>query len=587
MSEKKKLKTHLSTLSLTKAQDGYVDDKGRTDAEIFLQAALDGEIVACNQIKKLAKKILPRIHKPYKNWHYSVEHATRPVAFIERFCYIPSGKIGQPFILEPFERMIVELTFGFVDDEGNRQIQYSFVEVARKNGKTSLAAAIEIYMLVADKEGAPQCYNVATSKQQASLSFGAVTNMVSQSPWLKKYLRKGVIERRAETGIICDMNMGYIVTLSSNPKSLDGLDTHFVMYDELAAATDRSVFDLIKQSMNARHQPLMMVISTQGFVRYNIWDNEREYAVRWLDGEIEDDRFLGILFELDSRDEWRDESAWMKANPGLGTVKKLEGLRSEVNKAKNDPSYLPTLLTKDFNVPANQSSAYFTYDQAVNEEVVDFKEKKFKYAIIGFDGSETTDLTAATAIMMSPGDDKIYQKSMYWIPEDSVRLDEGKRKERDRVPYHEWEKQGLIRFTPGNKVNKEQCLLEWIEELREQDDIWTFAVGYDPWHIDDHFKQSLELIVGKDRAQPVRQGVMTLSQPMKQMKADFEQKRFINNHNPIDEWCRMNTAVKVDVNDNIQPVKGQGKLGRIDGYIAELCAYIVLYRLYDDYQAVI
>lgn len=559
----------------------YVDAQGRTDAELYLMGVLDGSIVAGRQLKKLAKKMLPRIRDGYKRWHYDPYYATRAVEFIETFLMIPSGKLGQPFILEPYEKCIIELTFGFVDDEGNRQIQYTLVEVARKNGKSSLVAAMELYCLLCDGEGAPQIYNAATSKAQASLAYGAVWRMVRQSPKLKKRLRKGTVVERAENGILCDGNMGYVIPLSKQTDHLDGLDVHMVALDEMAAMEDRSVFDLVRQGMGARQQPLMVAITTQGFVRDNIWDHERDYAVRWLDGEIEDDRFLGILYEMDDRSEIWDESKWEKANPGIGTVKSYEYLRAQVLKAKNDSSYLPTLLTKDFDMPANQATAFLTFEEAVNEATYEFDPKLFRYGIVGFDAADTIDLTAAVAMFMRPGDDKIYERSMFWIPEEQVRINSNNQRGRDGVPYEEWRDRGLIRFVAGNKVDK-RVLLEWLRELYEEG-LYTAFVGFDPWHMDDSTLANLKGFVGETRVEVVRQGVQTLSQPMKQLKVDFRDNRIVDNHNPIMEWCRMNVSAKTDINDNVQPVKKAGPTSRIDGFMAELDAYITLERHYDEY----
>ena len=239
----------------------YVDAQNRTDAELYLMGVIDGSIVSGRRMVQLAEKMLPRIRDGHKRWHFDVEAATRPVEFIERFCMIPSGKLGVPFILEPYERMMIELCFGFIDDDGMREFQYMLVEVSRKNGKTSLAAAIELYMLIADGEGAPQVYNAATSKSQASLAFGAAWRMVRQSAKLKKHLRKGLVVERAESGILCDGNMGYAIPLSKQSDHLDGLDVHFALLDEMAAMEDRSTFDLVKQGTGARRQPLMMAIT--------------------------------------------------------------------------------------------------------------------------------------------------------------------------------------------------------------------------------------------------------------------------------------------------------------------------------------
>ena len=572
-------------MARSSADNPYVDGQGRTDAELYLMGCLDGSIVAGRRLKALAEKMLPRIREGYKGWRFDADAATRPVEFIERFLKIPSGKLGVPFILEPYERMIIELTFGFVDQSERRQFQYTLVEMARKQGKSSIAAAIEIYMLVADGEGAPQIYNAATSKAQASLSYGAVWRMVRQSPKLLKILRKGTVVERAENGIMCDGNMGYIVPLSKQSDHLDGLDVHMCVFDEMAAAEDRSIFDLIRQGTGAREQPLMIAITTQGFVRDNLWDHERDYAVQWLDGKIEDDRFLGILFEQDDRSEIWDESKWLKSNPGLGTVKKVEYLRAQVLKAKNDPSYMPTVLTKDFNLPANQASAYLSFDEAVNREEYTYDPKLFKYCVVGIDAADTIDLNAATALFMKPGDSRIYRKSMYWIAEEQVKINSNNQRGRDGVPYQEWAARGLIRIVPGNKVSK-SVFVEWIQELADMG-LYTRFVGYDPWHMDDNTLENMRGLVGANNVEVVRQGVQTLSQPMKQLKADLRDNRIVDGNNPIDHWCNLNLAAKIDVNENVQPVKKAGSTTRIDGFMALLDAYIELLRHEDEYKQII
>ena len=279
----------------------------------------------------------------------------------------------------------------------------------------------------------------------------------------------------------------------------------------------------------------------------------------------------------------------MKPNPGLGTVKKREFLRNGVNKAKQDPTYLPTLLTKDFNVPENSAAAWLNFQEATNAETVDMKAMGFRYGIVGFDAADSIDLTSAQIMMMRPGDDHIYELSMHWIPEDVILKDmeSGSRKERDGVPYQMWIKRGLMRTVPGNKVDK-RCLTEWLEEVEREYGIYVYAIGYDPWHIDVPTKHEYELFVGKERCVEVRQGPKTLSQPMKQLKVDYGTNRIIDNHNPVNEWARMNVAVRVDINDNIQPEKSKGDpRHRIDPFMAELDAYVTLYNFYDEYMQMI
>lgn len=561
--------------------------KKKSEAQRYFESILKGKIVSSAKMTRLAEIMVPRFEKgAYKRWHFDQAAANKPVSFIQELCKLPSGKLGAPFDLEPFQIAFIQTVFGWVDDDGNRQFNEVIELIGRKNGKTSLGAAIELYMLVADGEGAPQIYNVASSKDQASLAYGAMLKMMRQSKALSKYLRKGTVPERDSDGVMCDANMGYITVLSSQTRHLDGLDVHFALIDELSAILNRDLYDLVKQGMSARDQPLLMTITTNGFLRGGIFDAQMEYAEKWLENPGVDDHFIAFLYMLDERSEWKVEKAWPKANPGLGSIKKLDALRGYVKKAKNDNEFLPTVLTKDFNLPENAATSWLTYPEAVNEETFDIDG--FDYCIVGFDASDTTDLTAARALMMRSGDPKMYELSMYWIPEDTIReyADSGRRTSRDDVPYDAWIKRGLMRTVPGNKIDK-YVVVEWIQELREKG-IYTYAVGYDPWHVDDGTLRSLKQCVGESRCYVVRQGAATLSQPMKQIKAEYRDNNIVDNHNPINEWCRMNVSVKADINDNIQPVKKMAQAkNRIDGFIAELCAYTIFCNVKDDYLALI
>ena len=557
----------------------------------YLTNVLEGKIVACKRIKQLAEMMLPRIENGYKQWHFDIEKAERPCRFIEAFCKLPSGRLGEPLVLEPFQRTAIQLAFGFVDDEGLRQFQEVFWMEGRKNAKTTTSAALELYMLIADGEGSPAVFNVATSKDQASLAYGAVWKMVRQSPELLKVVRKGTVVDRDQDGIICDRTMGYITPLTSQTRHLDGLDVHFCVFDEMAASTNRDQYDLMKQGMSARKQPMLWAITTNGFERENLFDDQYEYACGILDGKIDDDRMLPILYELDERDEWTYDRAWIKANPGLGTIKSWDYMKDTVNKAMQDPSYLPTVMTKEFNMPESRAAAWLTFEEAVCPEPMPelpesgrYSDIGFRYGIAGFDASDTTDLSAAKMLMMRPDDPKIYELSMYWLPEEALNKGDGYRRERDDVPYRQWEERGLLRTVPGNTIPK-RVFIDWLEEVKQNYDVWTFAIGYDPWHVIGMDEELLTGYVGKGMCEPVRQGPKTLSQPMKQFRAQLAGNLIVDGNNPINSWCRMNTSIKTDVNANIQPVKLGGKAkNRIDGMMAELCAYIAYMRHKEEYE---
>lgn len=545
-----------------------------TEFEQYFSGIYDGSITACQKMQRLSEILLEQFASPGE-FHFDYDIAKRHTDFIEKFCKIPSGRLGAPLKLELFQKARSQAIFGFVDDNNLRQYNEVLIIEGRKNGKTTETSAVELDMLANDGEGSPQIYNIATMRGQSQLGFNACDKMRKLSPELARNIKK-----RA-TDLYFPYNFGTIKALASNTNSLDGLDVHCAIIDELAAIKNRDLYDLIKQAMGARRQPLLFCITTNGFIREGIFDAQYQYARNILDGKAENKRFLPMIYELDSPDEWDKEDMWIKANPGIGTIKSFDYMRQMVQRAKDDLSFKPTVMVKDFNIPQTGDAAWLRWEELNNEETFDIP---FDYCIGGFDAADTTDLNSAKAIMMRPGDDKIYVKSMYWIPQAVIdeQRKHGNRRERDSVPYELWIEQGYLRTCEGNKCDK-KIFLEWFKELREQEDLFTMYIGYDPWHIDDSLLREFKAEFGKKSMIPVRQGVFTLSQPMKDLRADFDAHKIIYNNNPIDKWCLYNTKVKTDINGNIQPVKSNDRTQRIDGTVSLLCAYKVLQDNKNDY----
>lgn len=551
-----------------------------TEFEKYFTSIYDGSIVACDKIKRVSEILLNRFSCP-DEFHFDYDIAKRHIDFIETFCKQPSGKLGQPLKLQLFQKARLQAIFGFVDDNNLRQYNEVLIIEGRKNGKTTEIGAVELDMLVNDGEGSPQIYNIATMLEQAKLGFNACHKMVKQSPLLNKHIRK----RAAD--LYFPPNMGFIKALASNTNSLDGLDVHCGTIDELAAIKNRDLYDLVKQAMGARMQPLLFCITTNGFVRNGVFDAQYEYAKNILEGKVENKRFLPFIYELDDVSEWDDPEAWIKANPGLGTIKRAEYLAEMVQKAKDDPSFKPTVLVKDFNMPQTAESAWMRFEELNNEELIP-EDAIFRYCIGGFDAADSIDLNAAKAICKRPGDDKLYIKQMYWIPQSVLdeQYERGDRRERDSVPYSLWVSQGLMRTHPGRKVDK-RVILDWFCELRDKEDIFPLYIGYDPWHVSDELLRAFEQEFGRSVMIPVRQGVLTLSQPMKDLKADFQQGKIVYNNHPIDKWCLINTEEKKDINGNTQPIKSDERTRRIDGTAALLDAYVVYSNKKDEFESLI
>lgn len=385
-----------------------------------------GEVVACKQLKQQCKTIVDELENPRDPWVFDLGRATQPIEFIETFCRHSKGRwIGKKVELELFQKAKLQSIFGFVHkDTDFRRCREMFTMVSRKNGKSTEMAALGLYMLVGDGEGGSEVYTVATKRDQARIVFGEASNMRSQSPSLRKHVKK------RKTDLYFPVTFSKFETLASESNSLDGLNSHGIIIDELHAIKDRNLYDVMKQSMSARQQPLLNIITTAGFVRECIFDDIYEYACDVLDGTIEDERFLAFIYELDSRDEWTDFRAWEKANPGLGTIKNYDDLAANVERAKHDPNFLPTVLTKEFNVRETVAGAWLTFEQANNEETFDIEALRDSYGIGGVDLGATTDLTAAVVPIMKPGSEKKYVLVQGFMPADTIE----QRSKEDKMP---------------------------------------------------------------------------------------------------------------------------------------------------------
>lgn len=534
-----------------------------------------GEIQACRRLKQQYQKLVDDIENPRDPWVFDLEKATRPIQFIERFCKHSKGKrIGKPVKLELFQKAKLQAVYGFVHREtGLRRTREVFTLVGRKNGKSTEKAATGLFMMIGDGEGGAEVYSVATKKDQARIVWTEAYNMVAQSPALSKHIRK------RKTDLYFPVTFSKFEPLASDSNSLDGLNVHHGIIDELHAIKDRNLYDVVKQAMTAREQPLLDIITTAGFIRENIFDSIYGYACDVLDGAVDDDRFMAFIYELDDRSEWTDFRCWEKANPGLGSIKDYNELAANVERAKNDPDFLPTVLTKDFNVRDTMAGTWLTFDEVDNQETFTMDDIRDTYAVGGVDLSSTTDLTCATLLIMKPGDDKKYCLQQYFLPSDLV----DKRVKEDKIPYDRWHKRGLITLCEGNKIRYSD-VTAWFLRMINEYQIHPIWIGYDPWNaaywVDEMNQYGFNMEI-------VRQGSKTLSQPMKELAADLKAKRINYNNNPVLKWCLTNTSVKRDENDNIRPVKGQKSRQRIDGAVSLLIAYTVLFRHMEDYRALI
>ena len=539
--------------------------------------------VVSDKVFKTYKHIVNDIlNNPDSEWEYNEEKASHAIEFIERFCKHSKGNLGgKPFILELWQKALIAAMFGITHKiDETRKYQEVIMIVARKNGKSTIAAAVALYLMIADGEAGPEIYAVATKKDQAKIIWSEAKRMVSKSPVLKKRIKPLVAE------MVSGFNDGTFKPLGRDSETIDGLNVHGATFDEVHAWKDMNMYDVVVDGTSSRENPLIFITSTAGTVRESVFDrlyDECELVINGYDDPdgYKNERLLPIIYELDERKEWTDPKCWKKANPGLGTIKKVDALEQKVNKAKANPMLVKNLVCKDFNIRETNGEAWLTFDALNNQGKFDIAELKPKYGIGGVDLASTTDLTCATVIFMLPNDERIFVEQMYWLPEDLIE----KRTLEDKIPYDKWLKQGYMRTSPGNKVHYRE-VTKWFLEMQQEKDIYIPWIGYDAWSA-EYFVEEMRNHFGKEAMETVIQGKKTLSGPMKALGADIENKKVIYNNNPILKWCLSNVSYEEDKNANIQPIKGNNSKRRIDGFASLLDAYVALERHLDEYKSMI
>jgi phage terminase large subunit-like protein len=411
-------------------------------------------------------------------------------------------------------------------------------------------------MLTADREAGAEVYSCATKYAQARLLFDESHNMVKLMPDLSKLTRK------RKNDLYYMPTMSKMQPLSRNSDSLDGLNAHFVVMDELHGIKDRNLYEVMQQSQSARRQPLLMMITTAGTVRECIFDDMYSHACGVADGSIQDDTFLPIIYELDKRDEWTEPEAWGKANPALGVIKRVDDLAAKVERAKLNPNELSGILTKEFNVLETVKTAWLPYEAINSAAAFELEDFRGAYCIGGADLSITTDLTCASLLFMKRGEDTKYIAQMYWLPAESLR----ERVQQDKIPYDKWYERGLLRLCAGNSINYSD-VTQWFAETVKAYDLFPAWVYYDSYSA-RYFVEEMQM-QGFNMVRCI-QGAKTLSLPMQMLGSDLRAHKVVYNGNPILKWCLTNTGVQTDRNGNIVPIKNQSPRQRIDGTAALL-----------------
>ena len=543
----------------------------------YLEAIQSGEEVVSDKVRKVYEREVGWMSEPPEDFPFYFDEAEglRHIEFIQRFCKHSKGRFsGKPVVLELFQKAKIQLAFGWRWKETDfRRFREVFDLRGRKCGKSTETAAVEWDMLINDKEQGPEVYCTANKKDQADIIYQECVNMRLQSPALK------AITKKRQSDIYCDFNFGKIKCLASDTSTMDGLNPSFFSLDELHAMKNSQLYDVMIQGQSMRDQPLAWLITTNGMVREGFFDSHYAYAEQVAMWTVQDYTFLPLLYELNNRNDWQDPKHWPEANPGLGKIKSIKTLEQFVERAKADASFLPTVMTKDFNKPATQFASWLTFEELVNEETFTMEQVSKSYAIGGCDLSAVGDLTCATLLIRKPDNNKIYVLQKYFIPQSKLDyLDKTKSKE---APYKLWAEQGWLHICEGAQVNY-SAVTAWFVEMVEKYDIRPLWVCYDRalsgYWVPEMVEYGFDL-------EKTAQGPFTWNQPMREMQAAFHEHRVVYNNNPILRWCLANTgkkSTKTDSIEMIQPVKIQQNR-RIDGMVSLLNAWVGYVKHYDEY----
>lgn len=528
---------------------------------------------------------------------------TDVIAFVD-FCKLLKHRegrwVGQPFELTIEQSYFVACVFGFKfwDDEIGMNVRYfreAVLFVARKFGKSLFVSALALFMLMADGEAAGQVWCLATIKAQAGIVYDNAKAFLMSSDVLtpaknpKKHWRTKRDKDNAEI-IMHPATGSYMKAGSKNSEAQDGLNPHAFVIDELHAIKRRSTYDVFSSAGGARAQPLGFIISTFGEVREGIFDGILNRCKQVLQRKSKE-RIFPMIFRIDDDDDPADRSCWGKANPGIGSRPTMRYLEGEYQKAIEDPAQMPSFLSKHLNRASAMSIIYFdllTVDKCAIDMNIDMIRDK--YAVGGADLAETTDLCCASALIPIGG--KLYLFQKYFIAKQRIE----KNSKNDKMAYasfcstkaedllnHE-----LMHICEGSMVSRSD-VTAWFVMLAQEYGVVFWKLGGDRWHFDDWAEDMgkhgfpVEDSEGNGVLFQVAMGAKTLSKPMKETKALFEDGIIqFSRHNGLFRWCVTNTAAEIDKNGNVQPNKAKSN-GRIDGYLSFLFAYVAYMKMVDDF----
>ena len=520
----------------------------------YAKGVIDGSIVAGELVRLACKRFIDDLERP--DLEFRAEIVDRFITFCSLIKHFKGKSAGEQFKLEPWQQFIGANILGFYyKGTDDRKYTNSLICVARKMGKTCLAAAFCLWFLIGDGESGAEVDLAANSRQQAQIAYEFVQNYARQLDPSGKELKC------LRNGIKLKLNDSNLNVFAADSTKLDGFNASFALIDEYHAAKDSRLYDVLKSSQGQRKNPHLMVISTVGFSITSPFKKLYDTDAEVLHGIKEDDSTFAMIFALDDGDDWRDEKVWRKIAPNLDITVTTKYLREQVIQAENNVSAETGILVKNFNVWQQVTNIWIP-DSYVNRcfkkiSYSDFNEDT-SLCYCGTDLAAVGDMTAVSCMFTKDGDDKLYFITEYFLPETALT------ESPNRELYKQWKRQGLLTITEGN-VTDYTYVTKML--LTRNSHIPIRKVAYDSWN-------SVQWAIQCEEAglplEPYSQSIGNFNRPTRELERLIRSQKVVFQTNEITRWMFRNVLLKHDHNDNVKPTKGGTQGQKIDGVIAIL-----------------
>lgn len=527
----------------------------------YARQVIDGTVPACGYVKKQCQNALDRLEAVKagdSDYTYNPEKAVKPALFARLYSKHLKGPLaGQAVELDPWQLFMITQIYGWFRPDGYRVVRTAYIEVPRKNGKSTLCSIMGLYHLFADGEASAEVYSAAKTRDQARIVFGDAQAMVRGSSSLSEAL--GV----HRSNIHHTASNSKFEPLASDAGSLEGRNPSFSIVDEVHTHPNPEVWDVLAVASGARSQPLQFGITTAGTNREGVAYQLRDYLIKTIQGQVEDDSFFGMIYTIDEGDDWTKPASWEKANPSYGRSVQPDDMERLAKQAGESPSARVNYMTKRLNVWQNASEAWLNmidWERCGETPRPPIETLKGQPCYIGLDLASVSDF-ACVAVLFPQMDGKVFQYVYHYLPEDTIQEKGGSMA---RL-YQTWYQDGSIVATEGN-VNDLKYIKERILDLCSEYQVKEIA--FDPWGANE---LSADLL---DRGLPmikVGQGIGSMSGPSKTYESMIKSGRLVHGNDPIMDWMISNCEAWHDVNDNIKVRKGNAG-NKIDGVIASIMA---------------